>query len=59
MIIFANAGRLLRSQFLRQSEILSCENDKDKEFETQTTSKMKLLFGSRIAEQSATVILLI
>ena len=33
MIIVANTNRLLRSQFLRQSEILSVENDKDKEFE--------------------------
>ena len=56
MIIFPNAGRLLRSQFLRQNEILSCENDKDKEFEN-SNNKMKLLFGL-IAEQSATVILL-
>ena len=55
MIIFT--PRLLRSQFLRQSEILSCENDKDKEFEN-SNNKMKLLFGL-IAEQSATVILLI
>ena len=27
MIIVANTNRLLRSQFLRQSEILSVEND--------------------------------
>ena len=48
MIIFVNAKRVLRLiitvQFLRESEILSCENDKDKEFEN-SNNKMKLLFG--------------
>ena len=40
MIIFANATQY--SFF--ESEILSCENDKDKEFEN-SNNKMKLLIG--------------
>ena len=43
MIIFANAKRLLTSQFLRKTEILSCENDEDKGFEN-SNNKMNLLF---------------
>ena len=35
---------MITVQFLRESEILSCENDKDKEFEN-SNNKMKLLLG--------------
>ena len=46
MIIFANAKRVLRSQYsFFEREILSCENDKDKEFENSNNEMPKLLFG--------------